>query len=59
MVTQNVLRTHEGVYVFSKKKLRFVSALDLFKCLKQNKLLLTCPLISELPSNIRTKIIKE
>ena len=37
MVTHNMLRSHEGKYVFSKKKKRFVTALDLIKSLKQIK----------------------
>ena len=43
--------THEG------KKIQFVTALDLIKCLtliKLQILLLTCAPISELPSNINT-----
>ena len=31
MVTQNMLRKHEGKYVFSEEKIRFVTALDLIK----------------------------
>ena len=48
MVTQNMLRTHEVKQV---KKIRFVTALVLIKCLKQIKmqrLLLPCAPISEL-----------
>ena len=57
MVTQNMLRTYGGSYVFSeeKKTSRFVTALDLIKCLKQVKsqrLHLPCGHISELPSDI-------
>ena len=55
MVTQDMLRTHEiGI---SEKKIRFVTALDLIKYLKQikyNRFLLTYAPISELPSNIST-----
>ena len=50
-----MLRTYEGNYVFSEKKIRFVSTLDLIECRKQIKLqkfLLKCAPISELPSNI-------
>ena len=53
MVTQNMLRPHE------REKNRFVTALDLIKCLKQIKqqiLLLTYAPISELPSSISTSI---
>ena len=45
MVTENMLRTYEGIYIFSGKKIRFVTALGLIKCLKQIKsqiFLLTC-----------------
>ena len=55
MVTQNMLRTHEGIENFGFLKIRFVSGLDLIKCLKQIKLqrlLIPCAPISELPSNI-------
>ena len=34
MVTQNMLHTHEGKQVSLEKKIRFVTALDLIKCLK-------------------------
>ena len=38
MVTQNMLRKHEGKEVFSQQnKIRFVTVLDLIKCLKQVK----------------------
>ena len=50
-----MLRTHEGKFVSSEKKIRFVTALDPIEGLKQIKsliLLLTCLPISELPSNI-------
>ena len=36
MVTQNMLRVHREKYVCSGKK-RFVTGLDLIKCLKQIK----------------------
>ena len=55
MVT--LLRTHERK--FEKKKIRFVTALDLIKYLKQNKLkrfLLRCAPLSELPANILTMV---
>ena len=55
MVAQNMLCTHKGKYIFSDKDNRFVTALDLIKCLKQIKyqiLFLTCASISELPSII-------
>ena len=46
MVTQNMLRTHEGKQVFLVgPKKRFRTALDIIKCLqhiKEQKLLLTC-----------------
>ena len=38
MVAQNMLRTYEGKYVFSEKKIGFVTARYLIKCLKQIKL---------------------
>ena len=53
MVTQSMMRTHEGVFLnksFWRKKNRF----DLIKCLKYIKLqilLLACAPNSELPSN--------
>ena len=38
MVTQSMLRTHEGKYVFSeRKKIRHVTSFDLINCLKQLK----------------------
>ena len=37
MATLNMLRTHKGKKVFSKKKIRFVTTLDLIKCLKHIK----------------------
>ena len=38
MVAQNMLRTHEGNWALRRKKIRFMTALDLIKCLKQIKL---------------------
>ena len=35
MVTQYMLRTHVGNWVFSGKNTRFVTALDEIKCLEQ------------------------
>ena len=52
-----MLRTNEGKFVFSKKKILFVTTLDLIKCLKQIKqqrLLTMCAPISVLPPNIGT-----
>ena len=60
MVTHDMLRTQEiGI---SEKKIRFVTDVDLIKCLKQIKhqrLLLTCTPISELPSNIGSMFFPE
>ena len=59
MATQIMLRTHEDKYVFSDKNIRFLTALDLIKCLKQIKhqrWVLTCEPISGLLSNISTMI---
>ena len=53
MVTQITLCTYEEKEV--RKKIRFVTALSLNKCLKQIKLprwLYSCTPISDLPSNI-------
>ena len=53
----NSERMYENMGVFLEKKNRFVTALDLIKCLNQMNsqiLLLTCAPISELPSDIRT-----
>ena len=36
-VTCIMLRSHGGKWVFSENKVRFVNALDRFKCLKQIK----------------------
>ena len=59
MVTHNMIRTkEENRYFTEKKKIRFVTVLDLSKFLKQIKsqrLLFTCALISKLPSNMSTK----
>ena len=36
--TQNMLRTHKGKKIYwGGEKIRFVTALDLIECLKQNK----------------------
>ena len=52
MVTQVVLRTHEGKKEFLDKNILLVTALDLTKCLTQVKSR-DCSLpITELPSNI-------
>ena len=53
MVTHYMLRTHG----FSDKNTRFVTALDVIKCLEQVEkqiLRLTCAPLNELPSNIST-----
>ena len=55
MATQNLLRTHKDKQIFSGGKIRFVTAHDLIKLLKQIKLhglLLTCAPIFGLPSHI-------
>ena len=55
MVTQNMLRTHGGKICLFGGKIRFVTALDLIKFLeqiRQQRLLLTCATISELPYHI-------
>ena len=61
MVDQNMIRTHEGKWVFSEgKKSRFVTALDLIKCLKEIKyqrFLLKYATISELPSETITMVL--
>ena len=57
MVTHYMFRTHEGKWVFSGKNIRFVTALDVIKCLKQIEkqlLRLKCAPLNELPSNIST-----
>ena len=49
----------ERKWVFSEIKIRYLTALDLIKCLKKFKdqrLLLKCAPISELPPNISTMI---
>ena len=69
MATQNMVRTPErkeeekNPTCDCQKQtiLSLVTALDLFKCLKQIKqesLLLTCAPISELPSNISTMVVE-
>ena len=35
MVTHNMLRAREGKWEFSDKNIRFVTALDVIKCLEQ------------------------
>ena len=35
MVTQRMLRTYERKKILSKKNIRFDTALDVYKCLKQ------------------------
>ena len=37
MVIQNMLRMHNGKWVFSEEKPRYVTALDIIKCLKHIK----------------------
>ena len=37
VVTQNMLPSHDGKWVLSKRKLRYVTKLDLLKCLRQIK----------------------
>ena len=57
MVTQNILRTHDGKKVFSDKKIRFVNTLDLIKCLTQiqsQRNTLYTRTNHELPSSIDT-----
>ena len=60
MITQDILRTNEEKYVVSyQTKIRFVTVLDLIKCLKHIKeklLLLACTLNSKLPSDISTML---
>ena len=55
-----MLRMHEGKYVFSEKIIGSVTALDLIDCLKQIKqqrFLLTCAPISELPYYISITVL--
>ena len=56
MVTKNTLHTREK----KREKVRFVTTLDLIKCLKQvgQILLLTCAPISDLPANKSTICLK-
>ena len=57
MVTYDTLRTCEGKHVFFKIDLKFETAVDLNKCLKQIKLPIStysCAPISELPSDKST-----
>ena len=44
------------IFLEKEENLRYVTALDLIKCLKQHRLLLTCAPIYELPFNISNKI---
>ena len=57
----NMLRTHEEKYVYIfLLKFFFVTALDLIKCLNQviwQILFFTCAPISDLPSNISTRVL--
>ena len=53
MVTQNMMRTREGKEVFSEKKFRFVTVIDLIKCPEQI-FFLPCASIPELPSYMIT-----
>ena len=56
MVT-NVAHACRKNSIFGEKKIRFVTALDLIKCriqVKQQRLLVTCAPISELPFDIIT-----
>ena len=49
-----MLRTHEEKKVFSKKKFRFLTTIDLIECLqtdKIQKLFHSCAPISEVPSD--------
>ena len=55
MVTHFMLRTHDGEEVFSDKNILFVTALELIKT-GQQRLLLKCAPIYELPSNISTMV---
>ena len=60
MVTRNMLRTHEGKYVFSKKYI--VTALYLIKCLTQiteHGLQLTCELIIYQITGVLSKVRKK
>ena len=59
MVTQKMLRTHEGFF-FGEKNIRFVTAFDLIKRLNQIEnyrlLLLARSSLSELPSNLGSMV---
>ena len=55
--SEHVAHALRKIGLFGEKKHRFVTSLDLIKCLKRNKQqkwLLTCAPISELPSNLST-----
>ena len=57
MVTHYILRTHAEKWVFLGENTRFVTALDVIKCLEQVEsdiLRLSCASLNELPSNIST-----
>ena len=61
MVTQNMLRTYDGKIVIAGEKKRFVTTLNLIKCLKQIKkiilkMLFTSTYIFKLLSNIITML---
>ena len=59
MVTENILPTQQEKLSFLERNIRFVTALDIIKGLKQIlllRLLLTCAPIYELPSIISTMI---
>ena len=58
MLTQNMLRKCGGNQVFSEINFRFVTAVDLNKCLQQIKYSISlhaCATTSELPPNISTR----
>ena len=56
MVAQNMLCTGGGKSYFCSERIKFVTAVDLNKCLIQIKLIHTCAPISLLSSNIITRI---
>ena len=60
MVTQKLLRKHAGKLVFSGKKIRFVTATDLVKCLETDQITDIAPSICtffDLPANKSTMIL--
>ena len=62
MVTNYMLRTHDGKKVFSGKNTRFVPALEKIKSLiqvKYQRLIRTCAPIYEIPSYINTMLLHE